>query len=91
VLSAAHVDSVTSRLVRDAGCGIVVRPDDPAALVEGAFALRANSPLRRTMGTNGRRYVEKNYNKARVLAGYDQFFQSFTHTATARATAAGAG
>jgi putative colanic acid biosynthesis glycosyltransferase WcaI len=88
VLTAAHADSVASRLIREAGCGVVVCPEDPPALVAGALAMRANLALRDAMGKNGRRYVEKNYNKAQVLAGYDQFFRSFSESA--RAAAAGA-
>jgi colanic acid biosynthesis glycosyl transferase WcaI len=87
VLAAAHSDSVASRLIRDAGCGVVVEPDDPATLVEGALALRANASLRGAMGANGRVYAERNYNKARLLDEYDQFFRSFFEPPLARVAA----
>jgi len=76
VLAAANVDSIASRLVREARCGLVVKPEDPTHLVEGALALRADGLRRVEMGANGRVYAETNYNKARVLACYDQFFES---------------
>ena len=76
VMAAANSHSVASRLVREARCGVVVKPEDPADLVDGARALRANVPLRLEMGANGRQYAEGNYNKARVLNLYDQFFGS---------------
>jgi colanic acid biosynthesis glycosyl transferase WcaI len=91
VLCAAHSDSVASGLIRDAGCGVVIRPEDPAALVAGVLALRANRPLGSAMGANGRRYAEKNYNRAGVLAAYDQFFRSLTDSATETGRAAAAG
>jgi colanic acid biosynthesis glycosyl transferase WcaI len=76
ILAAAHFGSVASRLVREARCGVVVQPENPADLVEGVRALRANRPLSAEMGLNGRAYAERNFNKARVLNLYDQFFES---------------
>lgn len=76
VLCAAISESVASRLVLKAGCGAVVAPENPAALVAGALALRSDASLRAEMGANGRSYAEANYNKVRVLDSYDQFFAS---------------
>lgn len=47
-------------VVREAGCGISVPPDDPAALADAIRSLRAMSPedLAR-LGANGRAYVER--------------------------------
>ncbi len=87
VLAAAHSDSVASRLVREARCGVVVKPEDPTDLLEGARALRADASLRMEMGANGRVYAERNYNKARVLEGYDQFFESLFEPQPASAVA----
>ena len=88
VLCAASLDSVASRLISEAGCGVVVKPEDPAALVQGALALRADASLRLEMGANGRVYAERNYNKARVLDSYDQFFESLLEPQPAAALAA---
>ena len=85
VLCAASVDSVASRLIREAQCGMVVKPDDPAALLEGALALRTDASLNLKMGANGRRYAERNYNRARVLDSYDQFFESLLEIQSAAA------
>lgn len=76
VLAAVNSNSVASRLVRDARCGAVVKPEDPAGLVEEALALREDAPLRVAMGTSGRAYAERHYKKARVLDLYDRFFTS---------------
>ncbi len=88
ILCAASSESVASRLIREASCGVVVKPEDPSALVEGAVALRADAPLRVEMGTNGRTYAERNYNKARVLDLYDHFFESLVEPRLATAVAA---
>jgi glycosyltransferase involved in cell wall biosynthesis len=49
-------------VVGDAGCGLTVAPDDPAALAAAILALRAMSPeeLAR-LGANGRAYVEREH------------------------------
>lgn len=88
VLCAANSGSVASRLIREARCGVVVKPEDPAALREGSLALRADAVLRFEMGANGRAYAERNYNKARVLDSYDQFFESLLEPQPAAAVAA---
>ncbi len=88
ILCAASSESVASRLIREAGCGVVVKPEDPSALVEGAIALRADASLRVEMGTNGRAYAERNYNKARVLDLYECFFESLAELRLAAAVAA---
>jgi colanic acid biosynthesis glycosyl transferase WcaI len=88
VLCAARPESVASDIIHEAMCGVVVKPEDPAALVEGAIALRTDDSLRREMGANGRTYAERHYNKARVLALYDQFFESLMEPLSAVAVAA---
>ncbi len=80
VLCAANPDSEASRLVREAQCGEVIRPEDPRALADGALALLANRARRHEMGSNGRTYAELNYSKAEVLRLYDHFFASFSPT-----------
>lgn len=50
-------------LVRKAGCGIVVPPDDPKALAEAMDYLLQNPSLRHEMGKRGREYLinKQNY------------------------------
>jgi colanic acid biosynthesis glycosyl transferase WcaI len=49
-----------ARLVKDAGAGIIVRPEDPAAIAEAVLELAADSTLREEYGRNGRQFVEAN-------------------------------
>jgi len=48
--------------VADAGCGLVVQPDDPDAIALQIKTLLENSELRRTLGLMGRRLFESEYN-----------------------------
>jgi phosphatidyl-myo-inositol dimannoside synthase len=52
--------------VREGETGILVDPDDPAAVAEGITRLLADDELRRRMGAAGRRWVETYYNWDRV-------------------------
>jgi phosphatidylinositol alpha-1,6-mannosyltransferase len=52
--------------VREGETGVLVDPDDPAAVAEGIVRLLTNGELRRAMGAAGRRAVETFYNWDRV-------------------------
>jgi colanic acid biosynthesis glycosyl transferase WcaI len=76
VLCAASSESETARLICKAQCGLIVAPESPRALAQGALALRADLFVRRALGANGRIHVENSFSRARVLTSYDLFFQS---------------
>ena len=54
--------------VREGETGILVDPDDPAAVAAGINRLLADAPLRQQLGAAGRRAVETFYNWDRVAA-----------------------
>ncbi|MGA2082629.1 MAG: glycosyltransferase family 4 protein [Holophaga sp.] len=55
--------------IAEGGCGIIVRPGDPAAMAEGMEQLLAAGPeRRREMGRRGRAHVQAHFD-LRVLAG----------------------
>ena len=53
--------------VRDGETGLLVDPDDPAAVAAGVTALLGDGERRRSMGAAGRRAVETYYNWDRVV------------------------
>lgn len=53
--------------VRDGETGILVDPDDPAAVAAGVNELLANPERRKRLGAAGRRAVETHYNWDRVV------------------------
>jgi len=57
--------------IRDAGCGLTVEPDDPAALAEAIRSLREVTPSERArLGAKGREYVERVHTYASLAAAY---------------------
>jgi len=73
ILAAVHPGSEAATLVRQAGCGLLVDPESPAALTEAAVQLASDAGMRATFGENGRRFVEARYGRDSVLARYEAF------------------
>lgn len=67
VLAAVSGSSETARFVRDAQCGLVVEPDDPAALASGIMRLKRNPAERTQMGAAGAAFVRDRFDKAVLL------------------------
>ena len=55
--------------------GIIVRPMDVAAFAHGLARLILDEDLRRAMGMRGRRFVEQNYSKERLLKDVTNLYQ----------------
>jgi colanic acid biosynthesis glycosyl transferase WcaI len=75
IVASINAECESALRIRDAGCGIIVPPENPAALAQAVQQLRENPDLTRQMGANGRQYVERLYSKQAVLAQYAQFIE----------------
>jgi glycosyltransferase involved in cell wall biosynthesis len=62
-------------LVERAGCGIWVKPENPAALAEGVLKLYRNSQLCRQLGENGRRFAERHFDRKKFALQYEEILQ----------------
>jgi len=63
--------------VREGETGILVDPDDPAAIAAGINRLLADASLRQQLGAAGRRAVETFYNWDRVVADLSRIDAAF--------------
>jgi glycosyltransferase involved in cell wall biosynthesis len=62
------IDGVIRDVVDSAGCGIFISPGNPAGLAAAVRKLATNRPLARSMGANGRKYLEQHFSRD-VIAG----------------------
>ncbi len=71
VLAAVHPDSAAAHLVREAGCGVVIAPEDPPALADAMRALSRDADRCRALGRAGRRFAEGRFERGGVLARWE--------------------
>ena len=62
------MDGVFREVVESARCGIFVSPGDSAALADAVRTLAADRPLARTMGANGRTYLEQLFSRDAIAS-----------------------
>lgn len=72
----AALEGEGARIVREAGAGIVVPPEDPAALAWGARELlRVGPEARNRMGASGRAYAERHFDRDTLVANLDGWLE----------------
>jgi glycosyltransferase involved in cell wall biosynthesis len=64
------VEGQASDLLKEAGAGICIQPQDPAGIVTAARQLYRDRDLCRSLGENGRRYIEQNLSRGRTAKDY---------------------
>jgi glycosyltransferase involved in cell wall biosynthesis len=64
------VDGQARQIVEEADAGIVIKPENPDALVAAVEQLNANPELGRAMGQKGRDYIVKNLSRASTAGKY---------------------
>ncbi len=77
ILAAVHPESVTAEILDEAGCGLLVPPDDPVALAAGARQL-AECPDLAKLGHNARTYMEENFATAQVMAKWEELLTTLS-------------
>jgi colanic acid biosynthesis glycosyl transferase WcaI len=70
VLASVPENSEIARLVKVAGCGEGVPPEDPQSLAQAIRRLADQQEKLRVYGANGRRYVEEYLTRRRLTAQY---------------------
>jgi rhamnosyl/mannosyltransferase len=73
---ATELGTGTSYVVRDALTGLVVQPNDPAALVEAISRLAADADLRRKMGNAGQARVLEEFTHEGMVERIENIYRS---------------
>ena len=68
VVASVHTDSEAARLIRKAGCGLVVEPETPDALRDAVAELLADPARRRELGAAGRSFAAREFDRPTVVA-----------------------
>jgi colanic acid biosynthesis glycosyl transferase WcaI len=71
----ADADSELEWVIRQAGCGRVVPPDDPEAYADAVLAAYRERDQLPAEGERGRRFVEEEYSKEAVGRKYDRLIR----------------
>lgn len=72
VLATAMPDTELCRVVtQDAACGLVVPPENPAAMADALRALAADPAWRTRLGSNGRRHAEAELSQDAILRRFE--------------------
>jgi colanic acid biosynthesis glycosyl transferase WcaI len=67
IVASVDANCDTARMIKEAGCGLVVAPGEGEALAQAVCHYYENPPQRAADGSNGRQYFLKNYEKKRVI------------------------
>lgn len=84
IVAAVNPASQAAEIMRDAEGGLVVPPEDPAALV-GAVRSLMSQPLEMhaALGARNRAYAEEHFDQRRILEGQEQFLLTAVREAPA--------
>jgi colanic acid biosynthesis glycosyl transferase WcaI len=64
------VDGQARQIVEEASAGVFVEPENSGALVKAILGLAADEARRSQMGSNGRKYILKNFSRERTAVDY---------------------
>lgn len=76
IIAAAHHDSGTARALRASGAGLLVPPDDPAALADGVRQALADPAQLEAWGKLGRAYVTTHGNSRVALERFTRLIET---------------
>ena len=76
IIAAVNGQSAAARLVADSGAGMIIPPEDPAALVEAVKTLQADSRRCTEMASAGRHHVGQHFGKERILEKWLRLVES---------------
>ena len=84
VVAAVNHASETAKFIQQAGCGLIVQPDNPEMLAAGILRLKGDANAGNRMGAAGAAFIRAHFDKKVLL---DRFASVLTRMAAGRDTA----
>ncbi len=84
VVAAMNLNGDAPALIEESGGGICVPPEDPHALADAILQLYRDPELRRSLGIQGRTYVERHLSPQVIAERYEAIFARLSHSETRR-------
>ena len=82
IIGAVHPESVAAEIIREAGAGVLVAPNDPDRLASAAVELcEADPAVRGSFGESARRYFDSHYAMGKVLGVWESLLQNLVRDA----------
>jgi len=91
IVASVDEDSDTARWIDEAGCGIVVPPQDAQAIAEAIRELRADEAPARELGERGRESFAARYSRESATREYEVLFRDVLEERLMRRTRASGG
>jgi len=82
VLAAVNPASQGASLLGESQGGVMVDPENPAALAAAVKQLQANPTALQAMGRRNREYAEKHFDRRRIFAAQEAFLAEIVKTAS---------
>jgi len=73
VLAAINKNSQAAMVIRKAGGGLIIEPEDPCALANGVKLMMSNPKKSNRMAKLNRAYAEQHFDQRKILAMQEQF------------------
>lgn len=78
ILALAEDDSESAQLIKQAQCGLCCRPEAIDQIQDAILYLKHMPERRRSLGNNGRKYVEAHYAKEKIMDTYNELLCAIT-------------
>lgn len=79
IVLAAPADNLAARIIRDAGAGIVVPPEDKDGFVAAVGQLLSDPDRAKALGKNARAYAKEHFDITTVAAGFAALLKLLLH------------
>jgi colanic acid biosynthesis glycosyl transferase WcaI len=78
VVASLPLDGDAPGLIREAQCGVCVRPEEPAELARVLKEMASDSGALSAFGRNGRAYAENHLTLKACVSGYEKIFRTLS-------------